>query len=284
MPDHESERTRRLSLEQKYAAIAIVVVGGFVLAHVLGAFSGVNNTVDDGINRLAGAGSIGIFLIALIANLSILVQIPYTLPLLSAALSGASLQSIMMLGLASGLGAGIGSVASYKVAEALVARSPRVPQGRLFRWVARSVEDSPRLTSTTIFLVATSPLPDGAVVIPLAVVRYGMRRLAVPLFLGKLVHNIVLALLFYAFASWSADHVSQKASTELAVLVALLFMVLVAYNAEKARTAEQRDDAEPRTDAGPRDGAEPRDDAGRRNEAAPRGGAAPRDGFAEPPV
>ena len=62
-----------------------------------------------------------------------------------------------------------------------------------------------------------------------------MRRLAVPLFLGKLVHNLLLALLFYAFASWSADHVSQKASTELAVLVALLFMVLVAYNAEKAR-------------------------------------------------
>ena len=62
---------------------------------------------------------------------------------------------------------------------------------------------------------------------PLAVVHYGMRRLAVPLFLGKFVHNVVLALLFYGFASWSADHVSQKASTELALLVAALFMVLV---------------------------------------------------------
>ncbi len=45
------------------------------------------------------------------------------------------------------------------------------------------------------------------------------------------------AFLFWAFASWSADHVSQKASTELAVLVAVLFMVLVGYHAEKARTA-----------------------------------------------
>jgi hypothetical protein len=63
-----------------------------------------------------------------------------------------------------------------------------------------------------------------------------MRRLAVPLFLGKLVHNLLVALLFYAFASWSAEHVSKKSSTELALLVAFLFMVLVAYHAEKART------------------------------------------------
>ncbi len=57
---------------------------------------------------------------------------------------------------------------------------------------------------------------------------------------------MLLALLFYAFASWSSEHVSEKASTELAVLVAVLFMVLVAYHAEKARVAvragEARDD------------------------------------------
>ncbi len=162
-------------------------------------------------------------------------QIPYTLPLLSAALGGAGLQSLMTLGLASGLGAGIGAVASYKVADALVAKSSIVPEGRLFRWIGRNVDDRPRMTSFAIFLVGVSPLPDGAVVVPLAVVHYGMRRLAVPLFLGKLVHNLVFAFLCWAFASWSADHVSQKASTELALLVAVLFMVLVAYHAEKAR-------------------------------------------------
>jgi hypothetical protein len=64
-----------------------------------------------------------------------------------------------------------------------------------------------------------------------------MRRLAVPLFLGKFFHNVLFALVFYAFASWSAEHVSEKASTELAVLVAVLFMVLVGYHAEKARAS-----------------------------------------------
>jgi len=222
-------------VELKYATIAVFIVGIFVVLHVAGVFSDVNDTVTDGIDRLAGLGSIGIFLIALIANLSILVQIPYTLPLLSAALGGANLQSVMTLGLASGLGAGIGAVASYKVADALVAKTPHLPEGRLFQWIGRNVDDRPRLTAFGIFLVGVSPLPDGAVVVPLAVVHYGMRRLAVPLFLGKLVHNLLFAFLFYAFASWSAEHVSQKASTELAVLVAVLFMVMVAYHAEKAR-------------------------------------------------
>ncbi len=98
----------------------------------------------------------------------------------------------MTLGLASGLGAGIGAVASYKVADALVGKSPRLPDGRLFRWIGRNVDDRPRATAFAIFLVGVSPLPDGAVVVPLAVVHYGMRRLAVPLFLGKLAHNLLL--------------------------------------------------------------------------------------------
>ena len=256
MPDQAARRARRLSLELKYAAIAVAIVLLFVVLHASGAFRGVNDTVTDGVNRLAGFGIVGIFLIALVANLSILVQIPYTLPLLSAALGGASLQNLMGLGVASGLGAGIGAVASYKVADALVGKSPRLPEGRTMRWIARNVDDRPRATTFAIFLVGLSPVPDGAVVVPLAVVHYGMRRLAVPLFLGKFFHNVLLALLFYAFASWSAQHVSQKASTELAVLVAVLFMVLVGYHAEKARSAVRDADAT-RVETHPEPGSEP---------------------------
>ena len=95
------------------------------MLHSVGAFSGVNDTLTDGVDRLAGLGSIGMFVIALVANLSILIQIPYTLPLLSAALGGASLQNMLLLGFASGLGAGIGAVAGYKVADALVGEELR---------------------------------------------------------------------------------------------------------------------------------------------------------------
>lgn len=232
-----SRRRRRLSLELRYAAFTVIVLGVMVVLHLSNAFSDVNDTVTEGVDRLAQLGSVGIFSIALLANVSILIQIPYTLPLLSAALGGASLESMLVLGLASGLGAGIGAVLSYKVADALVARTPALPEGRVFRWIARNVDTRPRASRFVIFLVAASPVPDGTVVVPLAVVRYGMRRVAAPLFLGKLVHNLLLALIFSWVGSWAAEHVSRRASTDLAVAIAVLFMLLVAYHAEKARHA-----------------------------------------------
>ena len=158
------------------------------------ALSGVNDTVTDGVDRLARLGSIGVFVVALIANVSIIIQIPYTLPLLSAALGGADLVSMLVLGVASGLGAGIGAVLAYKVADAVVVRTHAEPDGRVFRWIARNTDTRPQLTSFVIFLVALSPLPDGTIVMPLAMIHYGMRRLAVPLFLGKFVHNVLLAV------------------------------------------------------------------------------------------
>ena len=104
---------------------------------------------------------------------------------------------MMLLGVASGLGAGIGAIAGYKVADALVGRSPTPPDGRVFRWIARNVDLRPRLTTFVIFGIAASPLPDTTVVMPLALVRYGMRRAALPLFLGKFAHNVLLVLIFY---------------------------------------------------------------------------------------
>ncbi|HEX5588460.1 MAG TPA: hypothetical protein VFZ17_14195, partial [Acidimicrobiia bacterium] len=199
MDTHHLPHQHRLSVELKYALITVLVIALFVVLQLSNALSGVNETVTDGVDRLARLGSIGVFVIALIANVSIIIQIPYTLPLLSAALGGADLVSMLLLGLASGLGAGIGAVLAYKVADTLVVRSHAEPDGRVFRWIARNVDVKPRLTSFVIFLVALSPLPDGTIVMPLAMVHFGLRRLAVPLFLGKLLHNLLLAVVFWAF-------------------------------------------------------------------------------------
>jgi hypothetical protein len=243
-------RQRRLSVELKYSLISILVIAVFVILHMSDALSGVNDTVNDGVDRLARLGSIGQFVIALIANASIIIQIPYTLPLLSAALGGADLGSMLILGIASGLGAGIGSILAYKVADTVVVKSHAEPDGRAFRWIARNVDRKPRLTSFVIFLIALSPLPDGTIVMPLAMVRYGLRRLAVPLFLGKFLHNVILALVFSLFASWAENNVSEEASTSVALAVAVIFMLLVAYNAEKARAASRAQAAAAERDYG----------------------------------
>jgi len=235
MDEPEIQRERRISIELKYSIIAILVVILFVALHAADAFQGVNDTVQDGVDRLSRLGSIGLFILAFLANASLIIQIPYTLPLLSAALGGAGFVSMMILGVASGLGAGLGALAGYKVAEALVGRNTPPAGGRLFRWLSRNVDEKPRATKFVIFGVAASPLPDSTVVMPLALVRYGIRRAALPLFLGKFAHNVLIALIFYGFASWSADHISHETSTDLALAVAVVFVLLVAYSAEKAR-------------------------------------------------
>src|SRR5262245_59273846 len=90
-------RERRLSTELKYALITIVVIAVYLVLQATDALTGVNETVSEGVDRLARLGSIGVFFIALVANASIIIQIPYTLPLLSAALGGAGLTSMLVL-------------------------------------------------------------------------------------------------------------------------------------------------------------------------------------------
>ena len=249
-------RERRISLELKYAAIAIGVLGLLVIVHWVDALSGVNNTLSSSVNAAASFGAIGLFVIALVSNATVIIQIPYTLPLLSAALGGANLEHMMLLGVASGLGAGIGAIMGYHVATRITGKDPALPDSRMFRWISRHVEDRPRATKWMIFGLALSPLPDGTIVLPMAIVKYGARRISVPLFLGKFFHNILIALLFYAFGSWAQNHISTKASTDLALAVAALFVVLVCYHAEKA-SASQRVRHDPAADD-PMGGTEPR--------------------------
>jgi hypothetical protein len=233
-------RDRRISVELKYAAIAVGVLGLLVIVHWVDALSSVNNTLSSSVNRAASFGAVGIFVIALVANATVIIQIPYTLPLLSAALGGADLQHMLLLGFASGLGAGVGAIMGYYVAGHIVGKDPALPDSRMFRWVSRNVDTRPRATKWMIFLLALSPLPDGTIVLPMAVVRYGGRRISMPLFLGKFLHNILFALIFWAFGSWSQNHISTKASTDLALAVAALFVVLVCYHAEKASALRRR--------------------------------------------
>ena len=242
LPDEHNDpisRERRISIELKYAAIAVGVLGLLVIVHWVDALSSVNNTLSSSVNAAASFGAIGLFVIALVSNATVIIQIPYTLPLLSAALGGADLQHMLLLGFASGLGAGIGAIMGYHVATRITGKDPTLPDSRMFRWISRNVDHRPRATKWMIFGLALSPLPDGTIVLPMAIVNYGAKRISVPLFLGKFFHNILIALVFYAFGSWSQNHISTKASTDLALAVAALFVVLVCYHAEKARSSQR---------------------------------------------
>ena len=230
-------RFGRWRLEVKYLLLTALVLGALVVLVRADAFSGINGAVDQAMDQGAKFGFVGIFLIALVANLSLVIQIPYTLPVLAAAIQGDSLAHMLELGLAAGIGSGIGALISYVVADKLLDRVPDLAGSRLYQWVDRNAEARPRHTWWAIFAVASTVLPDDTVIIPLAMINYSWKKVATPLLTGKLVHNVVLALVFFEFTNVFAGTISKGVKTDLSVGLMLVFVLLTCYQAEKVRAA-----------------------------------------------
>ncbi len=225
-------RVTKYRLEARYLALATVLIGGLILADRANALGGLDGTF----NTSSRFGVVGIFLVAVVANTSLLIQVPYTIPLLAAALGGSTLGHMLLLGLAAGFGASIGVLISYVLADKVLARRPELAQSRLFRWVSSTVDRRPRLTAWFVFAWAAVPAPDDVVIIPLAMVRYGLRKISGPLCTGKLVHNVCVAALFYSFTTWFAGRISGSIRADVAVGIAGVFVLIILYQVEKARS------------------------------------------------
>jgi len=227
-------------LRVKYAAIGVIVAVALALLQETHALSVVNDVVDQFLDLAARFGAPGMFVAGVVGNASILVQVPYTLPLLSVALDGATLPHLLVLGLACGVGAGVGEIISYLIADAILTRAPGLPDSRVYRWIERNTDAHPVLTKLAIFVWAVTPLPDDTVIVPLAMVNYGVRRIALPLFVGKVVHNLVIAFAFYQFSSWSTAQASPQVKTDFALVVIVAFVLVVLYQVERARLTARR--------------------------------------------
>jgi membrane protein YqaA with SNARE-associated domain len=223
-------------LEIRYLCFAALLFGALVLLNQINAFAGVDAVIQE-VASSKDAGVLAIFAIAVIGNMALLVQVPYTLPLLAIATAGASAAHMAWLGLAAGVGAAIGGMISFLIAQKILARDPSIERGKLYRWVVRTTGERPRIASLVIFGVVFTPLPDDAVILPLAMTRYGVRRFAPPLFAGKIAHNVLIALLFYQFTAWSAASTPTHVRADLVLGLVLAFVLVILYQAEKSRAS-----------------------------------------------
>lgn len=235
-------RLRRIEL--KYVAIAAVVLGVIGALSQLGVFGDLDEDLFDWFDATKGLGAVGMLLVAFVSNTVVLVQIPYTLPLLAAAIGGASLTDMVVLGVAAGVGAGFGEVAKYHIADRVLSRKKDLHRSRLFQWVLRQAEERPRHVKWIVFVWAGSVLPDDTVIIPLAMVKYGIRRIALPLFTGKVLHNVVFSLIFYGFSTTAASFVEGGVHVDVAFGIIAMFLLIVLYQVEKA-FHEQHEDSAP---------------------------------------
>lgn len=226
-------------VEIKYGLLIFLLLGGLILLDRVDAFSGLDRFVNDGMDALSEFGIVGMFIIAIIGNSSLLIQVPYTVPLVSIALNGSSLGHLLFLGLGAGIGAGIGEIISYMIADKVLANNPDLPKSSLYQWVDRTVKGYPRSTPWIIFIWAASFLPDDTVLISLAMVKYGLKRIALPLFMGKLAHNLLFALALYLAADEISQRVSNEVQTDLALGILIVFVLVILYQVEKSKTVVQ---------------------------------------------
>lgn len=228
-------------VEIKYLLITLALLAGLVTLNQTQAFRELNNEMNvlfDGLTRL---GFVGFFVLAALANASLIIHLPYNMPLLSVAMSGAGLPYLLLMGFAAGLGAGVGEIVSYSVAFKILGSNPHLEKSPLFQWVKRMAYTHPYLVPLIMFAFSLSPIPDDPVIIPLAIVRYGLKRIVLPMFLGKILHNMAVAAIFYYFTDWAAARVSASVQTDLAFGVLVLFVMVILYQVEKNATAQSVD-------------------------------------------
>jgi hypothetical protein len=227
----------RRRTEAKFACIGTALFGLLCVSQQMHLLAFLEPLVEGFISAVASAGFIGIFIAAAVANASLVVHIPYTLPVISLALSGASLGTMLWAGVWAGLGCGVGEIGSYYLAHRLLGSNRSLAESGLFRWVTRNIEGHPRLIPAVVFAFAVSPLPDDCVIIPLGMMRYGLRRILVPLFAGKIIHTTIAATLIYYLTNSFKGTASSGAEVDFALGVLVVLVLGIFYQAEKARTS-----------------------------------------------
>jgi len=67
-------------------------------------------------------------------------------------------------------------------------------------------------------------------------IHYGWRRIALPYAIGKVLHNVVVAALFFEFTHWFATGIDKNVRADASVALVLVFIALACYQTEKMLT------------------------------------------------
>nr|MDO8117768.1 VTT domain-containing protein [Candidatus Sigynarchaeota archaeon] len=140
------------------------------------------------------------FLLSMFGNTSVFLVIPYAYIIWALALAAGPDPSFtawypIILGIISGLGAGVGEVTSYIVGR-LFGKSEKMVNselGQKFDRMRDTFEKHPKMIPFIIFLFAVTPLPDDAILVPFGVMKYSYWKTIIPCMLGKMCLCILTA-------------------------------------------------------------------------------------------
>lgn len=233
-------KQRRLDpIAVKYAILTVLILGGMGLLNALDVFAGVSDTVMRYMDWLASYGKMGMFLLGLVSNTTLVFVVPYNLPMFTLVIYADTVWEVAAIGAATGLGGGIGEAISYAVAHTIASHVEHLSESALFRWTKRTIERRPRLIPLFVFLASATPVPDMTIIVPLSLIRYPWTKMIVPMITGKMLQNMVVALIFRFAADAAADRLSSNINFNLTVILLTLFILLIAYQIENTRAQQK---------------------------------------------
>ncbi len=217
----------RRSLEIKYLLIGIVLLS---VQHYLsrhGLLQNVQERTIDLIDTAASYGLLGVFAGAVLANLAILISVPYTAITVTVALATGDPLSLAVICVVTGLGAGVGKIISYALAHNLAAQhEAQLAASPLLVHLQDFLAAHPRTAPLLVFLAAFTILPDDWVMVPLALIRYPVGKTVVPMLVGKVLHGLSLIVLILLAAEPEEMTTSSRADLTLSILIISLLVVL----------------------------------------------------------
>jgi len=223
----------RYTIEGKYALLTLILLCFIFLLDQTHTLETPTQQLNIVLNRLSTWGFGGMFFISFLGSCAILIQVPYTLPILSAALQDTPLSDMLLLGLGAGVGSSLGKLLCYQLVDDFFAAHPGLSQNRLSFWVRQQAESQSHYLPLFIFFIAATPLPDDAAIIPLASLRYGVQKLWLPLVSGKILHNLGVVLFFHTSATLASRLVPQEISAAVGFAILMFFLMLILYQLEK---------------------------------------------------
>ncbi len=235
----------RYQLEFKYGVILLLLSALLILVGRLEELKGIHTAFDTFFDQMLALDVLGGFLLALVGNATLVIQVPYTLPMLSAAFYSHDTLKVVALSIGTGVGAGIGATISYSLVHRITAKIDGLSRTTAYQLMEKTVRKYPASIPTLIFVIVATPIPDVLIILPLAMTAYPARKVFLPILTAKVAHCMVLALIAHYSADTLSGMISSGVRVEFALLLLVGFVLLMAYQVEKGRWAAARNISQP---------------------------------------
>lgn len=136
------------------------------------------------------------FVFSTFGNTSILIVFPYAFIVY---LIAQHYPNFWILGLVSGIGAGIGEITSYIVGR-IIGASKKISEsemGEKLHKIKKRFEKKPGAIPWTVFIFAVTPIPDDMILVPFGIMKYPYYKTVFPCMAGKTILTTLMAFLGY---------------------------------------------------------------------------------------